>query len=77
MGSFDPMLSAFAPTKYLGTTNNSICITNYDQLSLVAGSSSELFNTVNVGSQFNVAVHQLRNLRAHCSLPLSALCFLC
>lgn len=47
MGSFDPMLSAFAPTKYLGTTNNSICITNYDQSSFVAGSSSELFNELN------------------------------
>ncbi|KAF8555545.1 lysophospholipase [Imleria badia] len=48
MGSFDPMLSAFAPTKYLGTTNNSICITNYDQSALVAASSSELFNVFNV-----------------------------
>ena len=55
MGSFDPMLSAFAPTKYLGTTNNSICVTNYDQSSLVAGSSSELFNEYNltVGSPFS------------------------
>ncbi|KAG6373885.1 lysophospholipase [Boletus reticuloceps] len=50
MGSFDPMLSAFAPTKYLGTTNNSVCITNYDQAALVAGSSSELFNEVNFTS---------------------------
>ncbi|KAG1736436.1 lysophospholipase catalytic domain-containing protein [Suillus paluster] len=49
-GSFDPQLSAFTPTKYLGTTNNSICITNYDQSAFVAGSSSELFNTANVGS---------------------------
>ncbi|KIK99016.1 hypothetical protein PAXRUDRAFT_133001 [Paxillus rubicundulus Ve08.2h10] len=48
MGSFDPMLSAFAPTKYLGTRNNSICITNYDQSALVTGSSSELFNLYNI-----------------------------
>ncbi|KAG8219070.1 putative lysophospholipase [Butyriboletus roseoflavus] len=48
MGSYDPMLSAFAPTKYLGTRNNSICITNYDQSALVAGTSSELFNEYNV-----------------------------
>ncbi|KAF8432983.1 lysophospholipase [Boletus edulis BED1] len=50
MGSFDPMLSAFAPTKYLGTTNDNVCITNYDQAALVAGSSSELFNEVNFTS---------------------------
>ncbi|KAG6373883.1 acyl transferase/acyl hydrolase/lysophospholipase [Boletus reticuloceps] len=48
MGSFDPMLSAFTPTKYLGTTNNSVCITNFDQLSLVAGTSSEVFNEYNL-----------------------------
>ncbi|KAF8432990.1 lysophospholipase [Boletus edulis BED1] len=53
MGSFDPMLSAFASTKYLGTTNNSICITNYDQSSLVAGSSSELFNEYNLTNTLN------------------------
>ena len=59
MGSFDPMLSAFAPTKYLSTRNNSICITNYDQSALVAGTSSELFNEYNitVGSTFSVAAH--------------------
>ncbi|EIW74777.1 lysophospholipase [Coniophora puteana RWD-64-598 SS2] len=44
MGSYDPLLSAFAPTKYLGTTNGSLCVTNYDQSSFVAASSSELFN---------------------------------
>ena len=48
MGSFDPMLSAFVPTKYLGTTNNSICITNFDQSSLLAASSSEIFNEFNL-----------------------------
>ncbi|KAH7887262.1 lysophospholipase catalytic domain-containing protein [Phlebopus sp. FC_14] len=48
MGSFDPMLSAFAPTKYLGSRNNSICVTNYDQSALVTGSSSELFNGYNI-----------------------------
>ncbi|KAG6373882.1 lysophospholipase [Boletus reticuloceps] len=53
MGSFDPMLSAFAPTKYLGTTNNSVCVTNYDQSSLVAGSSSELFNEFNLTNTLN------------------------
>ena len=47
MGSFDPMLSSFAPTKYLGTTNSTVCITNYDQAAFVTGTSSELFNEFN------------------------------
>ena len=52
MGTFDPQLSAFAPTKYLGTTNNSVCITGYDQSTFIAASSAELFNEANftVGS---------------------------
>ncbi|KAG6373884.1 hypothetical protein JVT61DRAFT_6037 [Boletus reticuloceps] len=62
MGSFDPMLSAFAPTKYLGTTNNSVCVTNYDQSSLVAGSSSELFNTFNLTSTLGDALTLLNSL---------------
>ena len=55
MGSFDPTLGSFTPTKFLGTTNNSVCITNFDQAAFVAGTSSELFNefntTVNSDSQ--------------------------
>ncbi|KAH7921091.1 hypothetical protein BV22DRAFT_1020027 [Leucogyrophana mollusca] len=53
MGSYDPMLSAFAQTKYLGTTNTSICITGYDQSSFVAGSSSELYNEYNLTDILN------------------------
>ncbi|KAG2054996.1 lysophospholipase [Suillus hirtellus] len=52
-GSFDPQLSAFVPTKYLGTTNNSICVTNYDQSAFIAGSSSELFNEANFTNTLN------------------------
>ncbi|KAG2073383.1 lysophospholipase [Suillus decipiens] len=51
-GSFDPQLSAFVPTKYLGTTNNSICVTNYDQSAFIAASSSELFNEANLTGTF-------------------------
>jgi lysophospholipase len=43
-GSWDPSLAAFAPTQYLGTTNSSKCVQNYDQASFVMGSSSFLFN---------------------------------
>jgi hypothetical protein len=48
MGSYDPILSAFTPTKYLGTTNSTSCVTGYDQAAFVAGTSSELFNSFNV-----------------------------
>ncbi|OBZ78154.1 Lysophospholipase 3 [Grifola frondosa] len=40
MGSFDPMLSAFTPMKYLGSPNNSICVTNFDQMSFIESASS-------------------------------------
>ncbi|OBZ78586.1 Lysophospholipase [Grifola frondosa] len=40
MGSFDPMLSAFIPMKYLGTSNDSICVTNFDQVCFVESMSS-------------------------------------
>lgn len=48
MGSYDPMLSAFTPTKYLGTSNTTFCVTGYDQAALIASTSSELFNELNV-----------------------------
>ncbi|EIW76500.1 hypothetical protein CONPUDRAFT_111484 [Coniophora puteana RWD-64-598 SS2] len=47
MGSFDPNLAAFTQTKYLGTTNTSVCVTGYDQQAFVTGSSSALFNSFN------------------------------
>ena len=47
MGSYDPMLSAFTPTKYLGTTNSTSCVTGYDQITFIAGTSSEIFNGLN------------------------------
>ena len=54
MGSFDPMLASFAPTKYLGTTNSSVCVTKYDQLSLIAGTSSNVFNTFNTSVGYRI-----------------------
>ena len=41
------MLSAFTPTKYLGTTNSTSCVTGYDQITFIAGTSSEIFNGLN------------------------------
>jgi len=50
MGSYDPVLSSFTPTKYLGTTNSTSCVTGYDQAGFVAATSSGVFN------QFNISV---------------------
>ncbi|TCD71666.1 Lysophospholipase 1 [Steccherinum ochraceum] len=50
MGSYDPTLSAFTPTKFLGSPNNSVCVTGFDQLGFIEGSSSELFNEFNTSA---------------------------
>ncbi|KAL5479087.1 hypothetical protein ACEPAI_2375 [Sanghuangporus weigelae] len=50
MGSFDPTLSAFTPTKFLGTVNTSICVTGFDQLAYIFGTSSQLFNELNTSA---------------------------
>ncbi|OCH95307.1 lysophospholipase [Obba rivulosa] len=49
-GSFDPMLSAFTPTKFLGSPNKSICATGFDQISFIEGTTAELFNGENTTS---------------------------
>ena len=46
-GSFDPALGAFIPTKFLGSRDGTNCIRNFDQLSLIQGISSSLFNVLN------------------------------
>jgi lysophospholipase len=49
-GTWDPEVAAFTPTAYLGTSlsnglpTSSNCITNYDNLGFVLGTSSTLFN---------------------------------
>ncbi|KAH9937826.1 lysophospholipase [Epithele typhae] len=48
MGSFDPTLGAFTPTKYLGSPNSSECVTGFDQMSFVQAISSNLFTEFNV-----------------------------
>ncbi|KAH7909777.1 lysophospholipase catalytic domain-containing protein [Hygrophoropsis aurantiaca] len=45
MGSFDPTLSAFTPMKYLGTVNETVCVTNLDQTGIVIGASGD-WNTI-------------------------------
>lgn len=51
MGSYDPPLASFTPTRFLGTTNTSSCVTNFDQASFLSGASSELFNEFNITLQ--------------------------
>ncbi|GBE81631.1 Lysophospholipase 2 [Sparassis crispa] len=50
MGSFDPVLGAFTPTKFLGSSNGSLCTTGFDQLPFVQGVSSNLFNAANTST---------------------------
>ncbi|KIM35894.1 hypothetical protein M413DRAFT_32127 [Hebeloma cylindrosporum] len=50
MGSWDPTLSAFTPTQYLGSRNNSICVTGFDQASLIEATSSGLFEQFNTSA---------------------------
>ena len=46
-GSYDPQLSAFIPMKFLGSTNSSLCVTGFDQLSFMEGVSASLFDAFN------------------------------
>lgn len=48
-GSFDPMLASFVPTSLLGSRNGT-CVTNFDQISFIAGASSNLWNEFNVSA---------------------------
>jgi lysophospholipase len=51
MGSFDPTTFGFAPLKYLGSkfhggklSQNQSCVTGFDNLGFVLGTSASLFN---------------------------------
>ena len=41
------MLGAFTPMEYFGTTNSSVCVTKFDQVSFVEALSASLFNEYN------------------------------
>ncbi|KAG9245615.1 lysophospholipase [Calycina marina] len=56
-GSWDPTIGAFTPTKYLGSSlsagkpvSTNSCITNYDNLGFVIGTSSALLNDPGIGT---------------------------
>ncbi|KAF7290982.1 Lysophospholipase [Mycena chlorophos] len=47
-GSYDGVLAAHIPLKYLGTTNNSVCVTGFDEAMFLSGTSSNLWNELNI-----------------------------
>ncbi|CAL1698539.1 unnamed protein product [Somion occarium] len=49
--SYDPMLSAFTPTKFLGSPNDSVCVTGFDQVGYIQGSSGGLFSIFNTSAE--------------------------
>ncbi|KAJ7766336.1 lysophospholipase [Mycena maculata] len=47
-GSYDDVLAAHTPLQNLGTTNNSVCVTGFDEAMYLAGTTSNLWNEFNV-----------------------------
>ncbi|KAJ7461281.1 lysophospholipase [Mycena galericulata] len=47
MGSYDDVLAAHTPMKNLGTTNNSLCVTGFDEATFISGTSSNLWIEAN------------------------------
>ena len=61
MGSEDPTIYGFAPLEYVGTnfsdgsTRTDQCVTGFDNVGFVMGTSSSLFNTLITGVQGNTS----------------------
>ncbi|KAJ7747752.1 lysophospholipase [Mycena metata] len=51
MGCYDDVLAAHTPTKHLGTTNNSLCATGFDEAMFLSGTSSNLWNELNITAE--------------------------
>ncbi|KAJ7450821.1 lysophospholipase [Mycena latifolia] len=51
MGCYDDVLAAHTPTKNLGTTNTSVCVTGFDEAMFLAGTSSNLWNELNITAE--------------------------
>ncbi|KAF7301898.1 Lysophospholipase [Mycena indigotica] len=54
-GSYDEVLAAHTPLKYLGTTNRSLCVTGFDEAMFLSGASSNLWNEVNITAEILAA----------------------
>lgn len=46
-GSFDPQLSGFVQMPFMGTTNESVCLTEFDQADFILGMSSDFLVAFN------------------------------
>ncbi|KAJ7023454.1 lysophospholipase [Mycena alexandri] len=51
MGCYDDVLAAHTPTKHLGTTNKSLCVTGFDEAMFLSGTSSNLWNELNITAE--------------------------
>ncbi|KAF7314974.1 Lysophospholipase [Mycena indigotica] len=49
-GSYDPTLNAFVPLQQLGTVNTSSCVSGFDQIAFVLGSTGDIFPAVNASA---------------------------
>lgn len=80
-GSWDSYLEAFVPVKYLGSslfdgkstvkvnnTNNSICISGFDNIGFITGTSSSLFNHV-----FLYIYNKLLNMKLDFSIAIQTI----
>ncbi|KAJ7672401.1 lysophospholipase [Mycena polygramma] len=52
MGCYDDVLAAHTPLKHLGTTNRSLCVTGFDEAMFLSGTSSNLWNELNITADF-------------------------
>ncbi|KAJ6588115.1 lysophospholipase [Mycena capillaripes] len=55
MGCYDDVLAAHTPLKYLGTTNHSVCVTGFDEAMFLSGTSSNLWNELNITAEILAA----------------------
>ncbi|KAJ7063694.1 lysophospholipase catalytic domain-containing protein [Mycena amicta] len=51
-GSYDPNLAAFIPLQNLGTVSKTACVTGFDQIAFVLGSTGDVFPAVNASAPF-------------------------
>ncbi|KAJ7068547.1 lysophospholipase [Mycena amicta] len=50
-GSYDNVVAAHTPLKHLGTTNQSLCVTGFDEAMFISGTSSNLWNELNITAE--------------------------
>ncbi|KAF8189185.1 lysophospholipase [Mycena galopus ATCC 62051] len=48
LSCFDDVLAAHTPLKHLGTTNDSVCVTGFDEAMFLTGTSANAWNEINV-----------------------------